>query len=374
MFRKTMLPVVALSVMFVSNLFAQTADKAAPITGEPEETALINERIQFVKHFYSLQDDQLGKLKAEMESRVGAQEEYMRRNELVLRRRTTAISAVLPQDQKLDRDQLQALRSKYQEQIYRIRESAPLSLTNAVRMAEEMIAADARKAGREKIEGFFAKQLDGKPLDPARLDRLVLAPVPMLDIDQNEDIASQQDKLMGNTSAKRSAAENRPSPKEIQAAKEAAIKAKRLSEKQDPHAGHNHKPVPPAASERKIEVVAMEAPPLAKWESQYQQWATDYGFTPAQKASAESIFQHCMKQAEAKMTTVQPLLEKAKMQPEGAPRDKAIRLAMQPLDNVYTQMKARIDSVASIEQRERFEAQQKAAEKSAKASEDKKAP
>ncbi|MCB9853058.1 MAG: hypothetical protein H6819_08180 [Phycisphaerales bacterium] len=376
MFRKTLLAAVALSALITTNLFAQTEVANDVMGGEPAEMTLISERVAFVKAFYSLSPDQLTKLQKDLESRIETNQKYMQRNELMIRRRTTAISAVLPQDKTLDAERIESLRSQYQEQIYRIREAAPLSLTNAVRTAEDMLGADARKAGREKVEKYFAKQLNGQPLDPAHMDRLILTPVPMLDISQSDRILDTQEKLMGNQPARSTTAEklaaNRPSAKEIQAAKEAAMKAKLEAAKNDPHAGHDHAEAPPAAASRQPEVPDLEAPPLDQWAGVYQTWATNYQFSPEQKATAESIYSHCMGQAQSRMKDAQSLLEKAKAMPEGAERTKAVQTAMQPINAVFTQMKLRIDSVASVEQRERFKADQKAEGNSSESNSDEK--
>lgn len=379
MFRKTLLATVALSALITTTLFALPEDSKEPMSGEPAEMTLINERVGFVKAFYALSPDQMTKLEKVLESRIEAQQKYMNLNELMIRRRTTAISAVLPQDKKLSAEKIESLRSEYQEQIYRIREAAPLSLTSAVRLAEDMLDTDARRAGREKIETYFAKQLKEQPLDPAHLDRLILSPVPMLDIAQSDKIVDTQEKLMGNQPARSTTAKelagNRPSEKEIEAlkaAREAAIKSKNDAQKNDPHAGHDHGDVPPAATSRKLEVPDLEAPPLNEWDGAYQSWANNYGFSPEQKATAESIYQHCLNQAEKHMKTAQSDMEKAKSMPEGPERAKALESAMQPINSIYTQMKLRIDSVASIEQRERYKAEQKAEGKSSESGSDEK--
>lgn len=349
MFRKILLSAVATCLMITPSLFAQTAKSKADnkeadsIQGEPQEARLIKERISFIRSFYPIHGPQITQLEKDLESRVGAQKKYMNRNELLLRRRTTAISAVLPQSEKLSIDQIRALRSKYQEQIYNIREAAPLSLTNAVRLAEDMLSTDARKQGREKIEKFFKKQLHGKSLDPAHLDRLILTPVPMLNVSQSDNIQSTQEKLMGNAADQTSLAKlskGRPSARDIASAKEAAMKAKRAAK----HEGHDHGPLPPAASSRKLTVEQLDAPALDRWEETYQTWCTNYDFTPEQKAVAQSIYESCIKQAKAK-------------QGDTKASDKA-------LDGIFSQMKARIDSVASIEQVERFKAGKKADTKS----------
>lgn len=370
MIRNALLPAVAMSLMAVSSLVAQTDSnaKGESITGEPQEVALINERVLFVKNFYPVDDAQVDQLRKDLESRINANQEYMKRNELLLRRRTTAISAVLPQDKSLTAERIKQLQAKYQEQIYRIREGAPLSLTNAVRMTEDMLDADARKTGRQKIAEFFAKQLDGRPLDPAHLDRLILSPVPMLNISQSDAISDTQEKLMGNsratyTTAEKLAAE-RPSAAELKA-REAAIKSKLEAQRKAAANRKTPAPVPPAASDRKPEEIQLEAPPLEKWADAYQTWSTNYDFSQEQKAAAEEIYNSCKGQAESKMKSVQEELAKANAMPEGPERDKAIRAARKPLDSVFTQMKLRVDAVASIEQRERYKSHQKAEDKSA---------
>lgn len=346
MFRKTLLVAILMSAVSASMLRAQNDEKKPSITGEPEEATLINERIEFVKSFYPVSADQVEKLRKELNARVDVHKEYMNRNDLMLRRRTTAISAVLPQDQTHSVEQITALRAKYQEEIYRIREAAPLSLTASVRMAEDMLTPEGRNSGRGKVEAFFAKQLNGQHVDPSRLDRLILSPVPMLDVSQHDELTDTQNKLMGNT-PKKIKASNRPTSEEIRAAKEAAIKAKREAKTlnaADPHAGHDHGPVPPPPSNRSIETISLNAPALDQWESQFQAWATDYEFTPVQKGAAELIYKHCLDQAKR-----QPVTDDT---------------SAKRLDVIFTQMKQRIDSVASIEQRERLKSKQKAAGKS----------
>ncbi|MCA9254671.1 MAG: hypothetical protein KDA33_03495, partial [Phycisphaerales bacterium] len=338
------------------------------------EVTLIKERVSFVKAFYPLSDDQAARLEKELGGRVDANKEYMRRNELMIRRRTTAIAAVLPQDRNMPVEKLESLRNQYQNEIYRLREAAPLSLTSAVQMAEDMLDAEARKTGRKKIEAYFSKQLKGAAIDPAHMDRLILEPVPMLDITQNEGINITQDKLMGAQASEHTSPEklavDRPSVKELAEAREAAMKAKLDAAKRAQatgHEGHDHGEAPPAASNRALMKVDLDAPPLSDWEAAYQTWSTNYEFTPEQKSAAQAIFNSCMTQAEARNKTVQSDLDKARSMTDGPERERAIQVAKQPLDAIFSQMKMRIDSVASIEQRERFKAAEAKSEKPADA-------
>ena len=374
MFRKTLLTVGALSALFANHLFAQTPDSEGLMSGEPAEVTLVRERVSFVKAFYPLSADQTARLEKELGGRIDANREYMKRNELMIRRRTTAIAAVLPQDRNMPVEKLESLRTQYQDEIYRLREAAPLSLTSAVQMAEDMLDADARKTGRKKIEAYFSKQLKGASIDPAHMDRLILEPVPMLDITQNEGINITQDKLMGTQASDHTTPEklaaDRPSVKELAEARAAAMKAKTEAAKRAlsaGHEGHDHGEEPPAASNRALLKADLDAPPLAEWEGAYQTWATNYEFTAEQKSAAEAIYNSCMTQAEARKKSVDTDLEKARAMTDGPERERAIAIAKQPLDSIFSQMKMRIDSVASIEQRERYKSTEAKSDKPADA-------
>lgn len=336
------------AVGFATTAFAQTnaeSKDAAP------EVKLVDERIAFVKAFYDLNADQINKLRGALDQRMAAHDDYMNKNELTIRRRSTAISMAIPQERSIDSRQAEALRNKYQNEIYEIHEAAPASLTQTVRIAEDMLDQNGRAAGRKKIEKFFAPQLAGRPLDLTRMDRLILDPVSALDVSPTESLTSVNQKQMGRQPKTNPNAGMTPEQKsaerqkKLEAARLAAIRSKELAAKKETSP---EGPPPPPTADRRTGKEDLKAPELSKWELEYQTWATDYEFTPQQRATAETIYRQSIDRAKKS---------------SGADNNG------KTLDTIFTQMKARIDSVASVEQRERYEAQKKGGGETAKSSE-----
>lgn len=316
---------LAVLMTFSAHASARANDDVPP--SEPNDAALIDERIAFVKAFYELDDGALNGLRAALEERLPAHGDYMNRNELTLRRRTAALATAVPQELKAGNPHAAALKRSYQETIYQIREQAPLSVSESVKIAEGLIAPAARDAGRAKIRQFFAKQLNGQTFDPGRLDRLVLAPVEPLDVTSSEPLASVNRKQMQSNDRSRRGAT-------MTDAEKARLEAARIEAMRSRDTGPTKAVAPPPPANRSPESVTLNAPPLEQWETEYQTWATAYDFTPAQRKVAQSIYDQSMRRAEG-LT-------------DGDGK--------QALDRVFTEMKQRIDSVASIEQRERLRA------------------
>ena len=165
----------------------------------PERATLLPERIAFCKKFYNLNDSEAEKLRLALEAKVLLHRDYMRDHQVDLRRLTATISVALPQQDTAQYSpaEKERFRAYYQDQIYRVYEEAPMSLSYAVQHSETIVGDERANQGRAAIAKFFKPVLGDKSVDTAHMDRLVMKPVRMEDISMTDDLTSAQAKLLG---------------------------------------------------------------------------------------------------------------------------------------------------------------------------------
>lgn len=313
----------------------------------PERKTTLPERLAFCKKFYELNDGEVEQLRTALEAKLLLHRNYMRDHQTDLRRRTAAIAVALPQQNTANYspEQKERFRSYYQEQIYRIYEAAPMSLSYAVQQAQEIVGKDRADRGREKIAMFFKPIIGDGPVDVKRMDRLVLKPVQMEDISMNDDLTSAQAKLLGGDVPRpvQRDPKKRPQPM-TDGATEPASQSKTPA----------RNPAPPEVPANLRNQPAAEAPALDQWEATYQTWATNYGFSPEQKATAERIYQYSYRKALEYVSENKDAIEASQGKDSNSTNE-----LMKPVSKLFNQMKDRVDNVATLEQRARWAQQQK---------------
>ncbi len=316
----------------------------------PERETLLPERIAFCKKFYQLNNDEVEKLRVALEAKLLLHRDYMRDHQTDLRRLTATIAVALPQQdpKQYSPEQKERFRAYYQDQIYRIHENAPMSLSYAVQQAEAIVGDGRAKTGRAEMATFFKPVLGDDALELSRMDRLVLKPVAMEDVSMTDNLVTAQAKLLGGDAPQPTEKPSRkPDPKadDVDAAK-----------KETPAQPPVSSPPPPEVPANLRNQPVAEAPALDEWQAAYQVWCNNYDFSDEQKATAAQIYQYSHRKALEYLSDNKPRFDAADPKDEAAKKE-----LMQPVLKLFNQMKTRIDNVASLEQKARWAQQQKEA-------------
>jgi len=344
----------ALTMLVTACIAATTAHAQDTPTGAkekqvlPERETLLPERLAFCKKFYQLNNDEVEKLRIALESKLLLHRGYMRDHQTDLRRLTATIAVALPQQDtsQYTPAQKERFRAYYQNQIYRIYENAPMSLSYAVLQAEGMVGDDRAKTGRAELAKFFKPVLGDDAIDLARMDRLVLQPVAMEDVSMTDNLVTAQAKLLGGEAPRKNEKPSeKPEPKALKV--DPALKA-------TPAQPAVKNPAPPTVPANLRNQAVAEAPALDEWQGTYQTWCNNYEFSQEQKATAEDIYQYSHRKALEYLSE-----NKDKLEATGGSDDAAKKDLMQPVLKLFNQMKSRIDNVATLEQRARWAQKQK---------------
>jgi len=343
----------ALTVLVTACIAATTAHAQNTPTGAkekqvlPERETLLPERLAFCKKFYQLNNDEVEKLRIALEGKLLLHRGYMRDHQTDLRRLTATIAVALPQQDttQYTPEQKERFRAYYQDQIYRIHENAPMSLSFAVQQAEGIVGDGRAKTGRAEMAKFFKPVLGDDAIDLARMDRLVLQPVAMEDVSMTDNLVTAQAKLLGGEAPQPTEKpSNKPQTKPMDV---------EPVNKETPRPSIDN-PAPPVVPANLRNQAVAEAPALDKWQGTYQTWCNNYEFSQEQKATAESIYQYSHRKALEYLSE-----NKDKIDASGGSNDAANKELMQPVLKLFNQMKSRIDNVATLEQRARWAQKQK---------------
>jgi len=323
-----------------------TGDKTQQVL--PERETLIPERIAFCKKFYQLNKDEAEKLRMALEAKVLLHREYMSQHQTDLRRLTATIAVALPQQdpKQYTPEQKERFRAYYQDQIYRIHENAPMSLSYTVQQAEAIVGDGRAKTGRGEVAKFFKPVLGDDALELSRVDRLVLKPVAMEDVSMTDNLVTAQAKLLGGDAPQSTEKPSRkPAPK---AADDRAAKKESMAKPPVKN------PAPPVVPDNLRNQPLFNAPAVGEWEATYQTWCNNYEFNQEQKKTAAQIYEYTHRKALEYISENKDKIESGTEDGQGQSKAR-----MQPVLALFNQMKTRIDNVATLEQRARWAQKQK---------------
>ena len=380
---------VRLLFVFLSSLVslpawaaAQTPTRSATLETQARRIAkqenpylqLIEERLVFVRDAYGMNTDQIARLRTGLTARIPDHDAHMALHELTLRRRTMALSQVIPgMEEGPVKTQLTA---KYQNEIYDIHEKAPLGLAATAEAAEAMLPRDQVERGRQAIAKKYASALKGAKLNIARIDRLVLKPVEpgeRLVIRQStpdvaESPVSQQPPTeIGNPQPVQKASLFPPRDPSVKKRAAADLAAAKIPKKPatlrtlEPGAPTVQKPAvnkprptrsQPPKVVRKPAPPPPPAPPFGEWGQALSSAKTRFGFDAAQEKTASQVLENVRTRAQAYLNQTKGDYEKANATIDAGEKSKQLKTLNQKLDVFYDELNKRIESIASIEQRQ----------------------
>lgn len=326
---------------------------------QPGKTStLIEQRMQFVRDAYELDDQQKQRLRADLVKLQGIHEAYLSKYARTLRRQAKAISLVIPQQSEYDQTMRASLIAKIQNEIYNINAGAPLSLANVVSKTEAMLSRARIEGGRRKIAAKYATLLKGKSLNIKTIDRLILKPVrpsttpavqtfatpapsarKKADPAQRRKVAPKPIKIERQASAGQAqppATASRATPP-IKAKTPPSKRAKTPPARRAKAPARPMRPLPPA-------------PPTTGWAAALDASVTKYGFSEKQKLIAQKALKSCLHRAEAYLQQNKESLDLAKQAAPSDENTKRLVELQRPIDKLYDELNQRVDSLATVEQ------------------------
>ncbi len=330
---------------------------------EQDVGKLLSDRSKFVQDIYQPPAPEAAKIVEALRELDTTQVRYQRETALTLQRLQLALS-MCANDPKKTALERSVLTKKFEEQYHRMLAKAPLSLRNVVRIAETTLSTELVNSGRSRLEKTFAEtlQISGQSLDIERIDAIAFGPV--VPYEQPEI------KLPARpVPSPPPPPPTTPSPPRVEA-KQTAPAAQPPTRQQTAPLPRPQQiqpapppPPPPSLAAPTAQVPPGQplpaAPPAAEWAGYFEKAATRFEFTPDQKQQAEEIANQCTARAAKLRDTIGPALRDAEKLADGAEKNKKLRDVNAPLDRMYDQMVRRIDSIASLEQRNRAAARAK---------------
>lgn len=341
---------------------------------EPDAQKLVADRHRFVEQVYDPAPETSARILDALKELADAQRDYRAKVNLTLERLRLVID-IIANDENLTDDQRAARHQKFQGQYYRILARAPLSLRNVVRLAEVTLPSDAVSAGRARMQSVFATEIKAMsmPFDVENIDGIAFGPIqpgdkpeiqlPSRQVAEKPPAApSTPAQTPTPESAQSSAAAPRRTPVDVPTPPKADLRKERA----DALAKAPSAPPPPVAPPRTDAAPAGKpaapAPPISEWRSRTLQLAEKFDFSEGQKVSAESILEQCTKQAEAYRSENESAYQGASALPAGEEKTKRLADLDAPINSLYDQMVQRISALASLEQRNRAAARDRAAQ------------
>lgn len=342
MFAKKMVPLFVL-FLFVSPIHAQTPGEADPAIKPPppdsallkQYTPLIHERIRFINKMYKLNMDTIGKLLQDWTVLVPAHDAYMKQHEPTLRLRTASLR-IARKKQNISPEILARVIAKFENEIYQIHENAPLSLTQLVKMVEKDLSPEQVSNGRTALREQFADVLKDKQLMIDKLDRLAMGPIGMPDPEPTFEERERELKQRIKDEQKLAKSNQQPN---TQTKKSPGQSPATPQKKQPPQPTTPPKPLPPA-------------PAVAEWSRTLEATAAKYKFSEEQIKTAQRVLKSCVTRAENHLKNKKTDYEQAEKLTNADQKEKRIRTLNKTLDQLYNELSQRVESIASIEQKQ----------------------
>lgn len=301
---------------------------------------LLTDRNKFVLDMYQPGGAEAAKVLEALRELVPAQAQYQREASLTFARLQLAMT-ITYHDTNASQDQRSARWKKFHRQYYHILAKAPLSLRNTIRVAEATLSSEQASSGRARMAEKLAPQIkaSGEAFDIENIDGIVMGeitpgPPPAIQLPE------------------------RPVPQPVVVTHDTPT-ADNTTIAQNPSSATPERPTSPppppapAAPRPAPGAPIAAAPPLAEWNSALSAAKEKYEFDATQTESAQNILNQSIKSAEALMEQSKSAMDAAASMPDGAEKTKKLEEINLPLNRLYDSMTKRLDSIASIEQRNR---------------------
>jgi hypothetical protein len=323
--------------------------------GEADVKRLLEDRTRFIQDNYQLPASDAAKIQQSLNGLVSLQERYQREIALTLDRLRLVITLVGTEPALTSADQHSQV-AKYQNQYRRLLSKAPMSLQNIVKMTEASLPTEQITPARQRMETKFADaaKISGIPFAVENLDALTAGP---LHPGKRPDIRF-------------------PTPKASQIA-QAQNSAPQITPIQNPHVQAPARPMPPAIPTQRPAPAPppnfppqppqptaplAPAPPAAQWPELVKNSADKFDFTAEQRTTAVMVLQQSQTRVEEHRKKNQAAYDEAAQLPDEDAKMKKLQDLNKPVDAIYEQLQRRLDSIASMEQRNKAAAKEKTKE------------
>lgn len=304
---------------------------------EPDTAKLVADREKFIRTFYEPDPAAMAAIQKSLAEAAKLQDKYRFDVALTLSRMGLALG-IASENPEYSPEKREEVWNRLRAQAFRYYAMGPLSLAKVAKMAEGSLSADRIAAGHAKLNAALQHFPNATPVDIAKLDAyfsppLAATPKPIIPRSAPMDVQAltKQDE---NPQTMPLNAANQPTPMAQNPAQPAAPTPadQKVPERPVmPAAAVNPPPQPvqPPAPPREIK----PAPATNTWADFAKQCATRFKYTADQQKSADTVLDSVMKRA-------------------GSAGDAKDSAGHKMVDVLYDELQQRLESIASIEQRQ----------------------
>lgn len=319
---------------------------------EPDANKLLADRTKFVRENYQLPAAESDKIVQSLTGLVSVQERYLRESSLTLSRLRLAITLVGTDPAKSEPER-GAKAAVFQGQYRRILSNAPMGLQNVVKLTEAALSTESIAPARAKIQAKFADaaKISGIPFAVENLDALAGGPL---------DPGPRPEVRLPDPTSPIAGAPPPPAQTPITKTVHPQMPAQPKIPQGPVPAPPRNIAIPPKPA---YQAPPPPAPPVTQWPDLVKNLADKYELTPEQRTTVESVLTQSKARADDHRQRNQGSYdEAAKLSDDDAKMKKLQELNL-PVDVIYDQMKQRVESIASIEQRNKAAQNEKAPKK-----------
>lgn len=344
---------------------------------------LIDQHLRFIQEMYKLDAAQITKCRSEFTQLLPAQRQYELETATTLRRLPLARVVVLDDKNADEATRLRKAKG-FEREYHRLITRAPLSTANVLRRVEAMLPPGQVAQGHARIKAKFAGRLARKgasaPIDYDAIGAILAGPMPRAQIPEmikptgrpgDEPVARSPAPAPAPPAARRGDEESPPrptvprrqpktAPPPATASGEAGTRS--ASATQDPPARTSSsatrtpqisakRPAPRSAAKTPPKPLA-PAPPESEWSKQFDATTGGYGFTAVQMIAAKSVLNGCLARAALHRKQQKSDYQDAEKIADGADKAAKLNRLNRRLDELYDEMIQRVDSLATIDQKQ----------------------
>ncbi|QDV91152.1 hypothetical protein RAS2_22420 [Phycisphaerae bacterium RAS2] len=304
---------------------------------EADTNKLVADRERFIRTYYEPDPAAMAAIQKSLAEAAKLQDKYRFDVALTLSRMGLALG-IASENPEYSPEKRAEVMGRLRAQASRYYAMGPLSLAKVAKMAEGSLSADRIAAGHAKLNAALQHVPNATPVDIAKLDAflsppLAATPKPIIPRSAPMDVQAltQQDQ---NQQIMPANAANQPAPMAQNPAQPTAptpAEQKVPERPVMPAAAVNPPPQPvqPPAPPREIK----PAPATNTWADFAKQCATRFKYTADQQKSADTVLDSVMKRA-------------------GSAGDAKDSAGHKMVDVLYDELQQRLESIASIEQRQ----------------------
>ncbi len=357
MVRRLVVMLVCVMVAVMGAAAQAPPSGAAPAAIESPYAAALAARVAFAREAYQLGEGDAVRLKAVLAELLPTQELYMHEHAATVRRTKMALHELLPQ-QNYTPEMREKLEATFKRQLRAMYAEAPLSMTNVIQRVEATLPKGSAAERRASLAQRYSDVLKGQPLDYELLDEAIVR--------DKHDETQVRPGAAGAASAGRS--ESARPPDNTDASSTATARTDWPPVRTQPptsspppaitkEISSMARPRPPVAAAPDAEPPPPPppAPPVAEWGGRFESICTKYGFALEQRSRAEAVWKSCSSRAEAHLQQNRQAFDAANKMGDPAAKEQKLKELSQPLDKLFAEMNQRIESIASIEQKQAAE-------------------